>query len=235
MSAASTKSAYWQGLRAGLPFILVVAPFGLVFGVAGTDAGLNLIEVMGFTVLVIAGAAQFTALHMMTENSPTIVIIISALAVNLRMAMYSASLAPYLGQAPLWQRALVSYLNFDQNYALSIQEYDLRPERPLGQKIAYYFGAVTPIAPLWILSTFLGAHLGTVIPPGFALDFAVPIAFLALVGPALRTVPHVVAAFTSVVMALLFASMPYNLGIIFAAIIAMMVGAEVERRMETKR
>ncbi|MBO6602724.1 AzlC family ABC transporter permease [Boseongicola sp. H5] len=231
MPAASTKSAYWQGLRAGLPFLLVVMPFGMVFGVAATEAGLNLAEVMGFSVLVIAGAAQFTALQLMTENAPTLVVLISALAVNLRMVMYSAALTPYLGDAPIWQRALVAYVNFDQNYALSVQEYEARPERPMPEKIAFYFGATTPLAPVWLLATWLGAVLGMLIPAEYALDFAVPIAFLALVGPALRTLAHMAAALTSVVMALVFAAVPYNLGVLLAAALAMMVGAEIERRM----
>ncbi|MFT6271735.1 MAG: putative branched-subunit amino acid permease, partial [Dinoroseobacter sp.] len=101
MPATIPKSAFWLGFRDSAPFVVVVAPFALVFGVIATEAGLNLAEVMGFTFLVIAGAAQLTALQLMTENAPTVVVLVSALAVNLRMAMYSASLAPHLGNAPL--------------------------------------------------------------------------------------------------------------------------------------
>ncbi|MBF9050913.1 branched-chain amino acid ABC transporter permease [Roseobacter sp. HKCCD9010] len=234
MFSTSSKSAYWEGFLASLPFLLVVAPFGGVFGVVGTEAGLNLAEVMGFSILVIAGAAQFTALQLMTENAPTLVILASALAVNLRMAMYSASLVPHLNGAPLWQRALVSYLVFDQNYALSVQEYETRPERPTAVKIAFFFGTATAVAPVWILSTYLGAVIGALIPPAFALDFAVPIAFLALIGPALRTIAHVAAALSSVALSIAFAPVPYNLGLILAAAIAMMIGAEIERRMEAR-
>ena len=234
MFSTSSKSAYWEGFLASLPFLLVVAPFGGVFGVVGTEAGLNLAEVMGFSILVIAGAAQFTALQLMTENAPTLVILASALAVNLRMAMYSASLVPHLNGAPLWQRALVSYLVFDQNYALSVQEYETRPERPTAVKIAFFFGTATAVAPVWILSTYLGAVIGALIPSAFALDFAVPIAFLALIGPALRTIAHVAAALTSVALSIAFAPVPYNLGLILAAAIAMMIGAEIERRMEAR-
>ncbi|MBS8271644.1 branched-chain amino acid ABC transporter permease, partial [Halomonas litopenaei] len=42
-------SAYWAGLRDGAPFILVAAPFAMVFGVIATDAGLTLAQVMGFS------------------------------------------------------------------------------------------------------------------------------------------------------------------------------------------
>ena len=68
-----------------------------------------------FSLVVIAGAAQFTALQLLQEEAPTVIVLISALAVNLRMAMYSASLTPYIGSAPLWQRAFAAYLTVDQS------------------------------------------------------------------------------------------------------------------------
>ncbi len=231
MPATSSKSAYWRGLRTALPFLLMVFPFGLLFGVVGTEAGLNLAQVMGFSILVIGGASQFAALQLMTENAPTIVVLASALAVNLRMAMYSAALAPHLGAAPTWQRILVGYLNFDQTYAIGVQEYETKPELSIGERVGFFLGAATVFAPTWYFATLIGAVLGETVPPEMALDFAVPITFLAMIGPALRTPAHMVAAGVSVALAILFAGIPYNLGLLLAAIGAMMAGAEVERRM----
>ena len=110
MPSSSRALAYRQGLTGGLPFMFVVVPFGLLFGVVAMDAGLTLTQTMGMTMLVIAGAAQFTALQMMVDNAGLWLIIAAALAVNLRMAMYSAALVPHLGKAPLWQRALIAYM-----------------------------------------------------------------------------------------------------------------------------
>ena len=33
MPSTTAKSAFWQGLRAGAPFLLVVIPFAVLFGV----------------------------------------------------------------------------------------------------------------------------------------------------------------------------------------------------------
>jgi predicted branched-subunit amino acid permease len=224
----STRSAFAEGFRAGAPFVLIVGPFGLVFGVVATDAGLNIAQTLAFSITVFAGAAQLTAVQLMTENAPVFVIILTALAVNLRMAMYSASLAPHIGKAPVWQRALAAYLMVDQAYALSYLNYEQRPERPLPDKMAYYFGAVSPITPIWFAGTLLGALLGNQIPASVPIGFAVPIAFLALVGPMLRTLAHVTAAFVSVAGTLVFAFLPYNLGLLVAAIGAMVAGALIE-------
>lgn len=232
MSSSSIKSAYKAGISDGAPFILVIIPFAMLFGVLATEAGLSVFETLSFSVVVIAGAAQFTALQLMNENAPTIVVLASALAVNLRMAMYSASLAPHIGGAPLLQRAVAAYFTVDQTYAISITKFEDSPQMSLPEKMAYFFGTVTPVCPLWWVFTLVGALIGEAIPSSFALDFAVPITFLAIIAPALRTRAHVGAAITSAILALAFYSVPYNLGILLAGIGGMMVGARMEAKPE---
>lgn len=234
MTVSTTNSAYWKGVRDGAPFILVVAPFALLFGVVATEAGLNVWETLAFSVVVIAGAAQFTALQLMQENAPTVIVLASALAVNLRMAMYSASLTPHLGATPVWQRALAAYMMVDQSYACSILAYERNRDWTPAQKMAFYFGAVTPVIPVWYAMTVAGAMIGSAMPAGLALDFAVPITFIAMIAPALRTLAHIAAATASVILALLFVFVPFNLGLIIAGIGGMMVGAQVELWMSRR-
>ena len=231
MTISNPKAAYRQGVLDGAPFILVAVPFAMVFGLLAVEAGLPVVQVMVFSGAVIAGAAQFTALGLMTDGAPTIIVLLTALAVNLRMAMYSAALAPYLGPAPLWQRALAAFVLFDQTYAASALRFEENPGWSVPTRMAYYAGSATPVVPAWLLGTFLGAVTGSALPEWLALDFAVPICFLALIGPMLRSPAHIAAAMTSVVMALAFAWLPYSLGLIVAGLIAMLVGAEIDRRM----
>lgn len=232
MSTSTTKSVFWKGCRDGAPFILVAIPFSLLFGVVGTEAGLNIAEVMGFSVLVIAGAAQFAALHLMLQDAPTLVILATSLAVNMRMAMYSASLTPHLGSASLWKRALVAYFNVDQSYAMAMVEYEKNPDRPLAEKFSYFMGVVTPLAVAWYAFSLIGALVGEKIPTDIGLDFALPITFLALVGPMLKSLSHMLAAATSVIVALALGGLPYGAGLLIAGLAAMAVGAETERRMK---
>ncbi len=231
MTTSTSKSTYLLGLTRALPFVIVVIPFAMLFGVVATEAGLPLSQTMAFSVLVVAGASQFAALQFMSENAPVLVILASALAVNLRMAMYSASITPHLGSAPMWQRVVISYFLVDQSYAMSNAEFEARPEMNLREKLAYFAGVSTPICPLWFGFSYLGAVLGDRIPSDYGLDFAMPIAFLAMVAPALRTPAHIAAAFVSIVLALGLFWVPLNLGLLIAAVFAMMTGAEIERRM----
>lgn len=228
MSRTNPKFAYLTGFRDGSPFILVVVPFATLFGVIATEAGLNLAETMTMTVLVVAGAAQFTAISLMQENSPTFIVLLTALAVNLRMAMYSAALVPHLGKSSGWMRALMAYFMVDQAFAVAFMKYERSPEMTLAQKTAYYFGCLSPIVPLWYIFSYIGAKLGTAIPPEYSLDFAIPICFIALTAPAMRSLPHFTAALVSVAVTLALFWVPFNLGLIIAGLLAMMAGAQVE-------
>jgi hypothetical protein len=44
-----------------------------------------------------------------------------------------------------------------------------------------------PIIPLWYAGTIVGVVAGTAIPASWGLDFVVPLTFLAIIAPALRT------------------------------------------------
>ena len=228
MTITTPKSAFLRGLLDGAPFLLVVGPFAALFGLLATEAGLSVFETLTFSVAVIAGAAQLTAIQLMQENAPTAVVLASALAVNLRMALYSASLAPWIGAAPLWQRALAAYLTVDQSYVVSVSKFEQSPEMSVPQRMAYFFGAVTAVAPLWYVFTLVGALVGASVPDSWAMDFVLPITFLAMIAPMFRTAAHVVAALVAVVVSLLCASVPYSLGLMIAGVAGMMAGARVE-------
>jgi len=232
---SNSRAAYWRGFKAATPFILVVIPFAILFGVVAQEAGLNLLQLMSMSVLVIAGAAQLTALALLQEHAPTAIILATALAVNLRMGMYSAALAPHIGKASLWTRLWVSYFLVDQSFAISIQEYEDNPTMTLSEKLAFFFGSVSPIAPLWYAATLAGALLGSKIPPEFSLDFAVPICFIAITGPMLRTPAHYLAAIVSVTVALALAWIPYSMGLLVAAVLAMIAGAQAEVFLARRR
>jgi 4-azaleucine resistance transporter AzlC len=195
----------------------------MVFGVLAAESGLDIFTAVAFSMAVIAGAAQFTALSLMQDQAPVFIVIIVGLAVNLRMALYSATLATHLGAAPFWTRAFVAYAILDHSFALADQKYQNEPDMSLPRKLAFYFGATSLVAVIWVVGTGFGAWLGTRIPDWLALDFAMPIAFIALVAPALRSLPHVVAAFTAATLSLLLAPAPYGLGLIIAALIALVL------------
>lgn len=233
--ARTPAQAFRHGMIQSLPFLLVLVPFGLLFGVVASEAGLKLPQVLGFSVLVLAGASQFTAVQLMTEHSPALIVIVTAIAVNLRMAMYSASMVPWLGGASPRQKGLIAYLLIDQTFAMSIQHYEKHPRLSMPQRVGYFMGAAAGCCIPWAVATAAGHMLGRAIPSGLALDFALPITFLAMIGPMLRTPAHVVAALVSIVASLVFAFLPTGMGLFIAAPLAMLAGAGVESWTDRRR
>lgn len=231
MAASSPTRQFIRAAIDSTPFVFVAGPFGALFGVLGTEAGLQIYETMLFSLAIFAGAAQFTALQLMQEQAPTIIVIISALAVNLRMAMYSASLTPYLGGLSLGKRAFAAYMIVDQSYALSIGKFESGAQMTLAERFAYFLGGNALIFPVWMVMSFGGAWLGQSVPESASLDFALPIAFLAMIGPMLRTRAHVIAALTACTVAIPAAWLPFNLGLIVAGIAGMMAGAYAELKL----
>lgn len=218
-----------------IPFLLVLLPFGMLFGVVANETGLNLPQVLGFAILVLAGASQFTAVQLLGEHTPAIIVIASALAVNLRMAMYSASMVPWVGEASARDKGLMAYVLIDQTYALAIQHYEANPRLRLDQRLAYFFGAAITACVPWVVACALGFTLGRAIPESWALDFALPITFLAMVAPMLRTPAHIAAALTSIICSLAFSGLPSGLGVLLAAPVAMAVGVWVEIWTERRK
>lgn len=218
-----------------LPFLIVIIPFAVLFGVVALEAGMDIAQTMGFSVLVLAGASQFTAVQLLSDNAPVFVVILSGLAVNLRMAMYSASLVPWLRDAGPAQKGWVSYLLIDQSFALAIQHYERHPRLSLQQRLAYFFGTAVVLCLPWMVATWAGATLGQAIPDDIALDFALPITFLAMIAPMLRTPAHLAACFVAIIGALLFAGLPSGLGMMIAAPLGMAAGAIVETWTERRK
>lgn len=221
-------AAFWAGFWASAPFVIIVIPFSTLFGVVARDAGLDVLQTMSMSVVVVAGASQFTALALLQDQAPVFIALFAALAVNLRMAMYSAALVPHVGHAPLGVRALMAYLMVDQAFAVAVRQYEDNPEMTGPAKVAFYFGCMVMICPWWYGCTLLGALVGQALPPILSLDFAVPVCFIALTAPLLRSMPHLVAALASVIGAVVFAWLPWSLGIIVAALFAMVAGAQAE-------
>lgn len=231
----SVTRAFRLGFLQALPFLLVLVPFSVLFGVVATAAGLDIVQTVGFSIVVLAGASQFSAVQLLSDQAPVLIVLASSLAINLRMAMYSASLTPWVGRAPAWQRAVIAYVLVDQTYGMAIQQFERRPGMTVAERVAYVFGASPVLCLPWMLFTYVGATAGQMIPADWPLDFAVPITFLAMIAPMLRTLAHVAAALVAVLAALALSGLPSGTGVLIAGPLGMAAGAGVETWQARRR
>ncbi|MGH9041048.1 MAG: AzlC family ABC transporter permease [Acidimicrobiia bacterium] len=180
------------GIAAVAPNVIGIIPFGLVAGATPVASGLGVGTALGFSTVVFAGASQLAAIDVLTGGGSVIVAILAAWTINLRMVLYSASLAPYLAREPRWRRLAAAYVLVDQVYAACIARWPQEDEPR--RRIPFMAGGGVFLGAVWVSSTLAGALLGSTVPEGVPLDFAVPLVFLVLLVPVVTTRPALVAA-----------------------------------------
>jgi len=222
------QRSFWAGVRAELPLLMGVIPFGMIYGVLALDAGLAPAPAQMMSSIIFAGSAQFITAQLVREAVPGLVIVLTIAVVNLRHMLYSASVAPYLRALPMRWKVLLSYLLTDEAYAVTILNYEKEEDDPFAHW--FFLGAGLTLWISWQLSTAAGILLGATLPESWPLDFALPITFIALVVPALKDRPALAAALTAGVVALLAYDLPYKLGLMIAGILGIFVGTFLEGR-----
>jgi len=214
-----------QGVRDVSPLLLGIIPFGFIAGIAAVNAGLGLPEAVGLSTIVFAGASQLAALDLIGRDAPLAIIVVTAVVINLRMFMYSASIAPHFQRLSKRMKALVAYLLTDQAYALAIARYR---EEASTRSVAYYLGAAVTLWTVWQVTTVAGVVLGTSVPDSLGLEFAVPLVFLALLVPAMEDGPTIVAGILGGIVAVGTGGLPLNLGLLVGAITGIVAGLLTE-------
>ena len=184
------------GAKAVAPQLIGIIPFGLVAGATPADAGLGIGAAAGFSAIVFAGASQLAAIDVLTHGGTVLVAVVTAWTINLRMVLYSASLAPYLTREKFGRRMLASYLLVDQVYAFAVSRWSDPddPASPPEARIPFMIGAGLLLWTAWQVTTLIGAAVGQAVPDSLPLSFAVPLVFLVLLVPAVNTRPAIVAA-----------------------------------------
>ena len=167
----------WHGFKQLAPLSLFVAVFGLAFGLAATQEGMEDGAIILMSTLVFAGASQFAALDMWGTQVPLMPLVITTFAINARHLLMGATLYPWLHHLPPFRRYGVMVLASDANWAMAIQGFH-RGERAFG----ILFGGGLAIWSFWVAATVVGATAGGVVgdPSSYGLDFALTAVFLAI-------------------------------------------------------
>lgn len=228
------RSEFLAGVRAELPILVGVAPFGMIFGAVAVAAGLPNALAAAMSSVIFAGSAQFIAAELIAAGTPFIVLLTTTLVVNLRHLLYSASLAPHVRHLPARWRLLLAYLLTDEAYAVTIVHYN-ESLAPAAVRHWYFLGAGLALWATWQAATVAGIFLGALVPPGWSLDFALALTFIGIVVPGLRDGPHVGAALAAGLVAVLTAVWPYKLGLMAAALTGIVIGVALEASAARRR
>jgi len=230
MSAMTVGAARRRLVLDMAGIIAAVAGFGVVFGLTAQGAGFSAVEAMAFSLIVFAGASQFTAAGMVGAGFGWPAIVLVTALVNARHLLYGAALVPWLGDRPRAERAAMAHVLTDEAFALSLVHF-----RRLGfaDRRGYWIAAIGGVFVPWNLATLVGHTGGQVIPDPrtLALDVVFPAAMAGLaVGLATgRREVVALAAGVSVALAAGLAVDP-RVGVIAGGLLGPALGLAVPRR-----
>jgi len=205
------------GIRDIFPMLLGTAPFGLIFGSLVLETGLGTIGGQSFSIFVFGGASQFVAANLYGNGATIVIILIATFFINLRHALYGASLAPKLETQKSRERLLMSFFLTDEAFAV-VSRFKLVKSR-------YFWGAAGAMYCNWQICTLLGIILGSQFEFNASLNigfFMVP-AFLAIIIPQMNKLILANCGMISLFLSLFMMDFPYQSGFMIAALLGITI------------
>jgi len=227
-TSLSRRALLLEGVRDTVPMLVGAAPFGVIFGTLAVAAGLSATASLGMSLLVFAGSSQFIGVSLIGAGTALPVLWLTTFVVNLRHALYSATLLPFARDWPLrWRWPLAFWLT-DETFA--VVEHRFRTKGSEGGQW-YWLASSLAMYGNWVLWSAVGVSLGQSLPglANLGLDFAMGATFAAIVAPQLKRRPALGAAVAASVVAMLGRGLSYKLDLMLAAGVGVATGLLLEQ------
>lgn len=215
-----------KSISPALPVVFGYLPIGFAYGVLANNAGLSIFQTVLMSIIVYAGSAQLIAVGLFAQAVEPLSIIITTFIVNLRHMLMSAALSPYLRHWKNWQVFLFGFEITDESFgvhSLRFEQGETQPDDSIRINMICQAS--------WVLGSFLGAGASTLITDIeiFALDYALPAMFIALLILQIRKNIHIWVAVISAVLSIgLWLSGATQWHVIIATLIGATIGAGAE-------
>jgi 4-azaleucine resistance transporter AzlC len=219
--------AWSRGSIQAFPIVLGYIPVGFAYGVLAQKAGISALNTLLMSIVVFAGSSQLIAIGLISSGLAPLSIILTTFVVNLRHMLMSAALSPFLQKWEKIELSLFAFQLTDETFALHSTRV-LQAEPQKGETLAVNVTAQAA----WILGSWFGIVAGrmiTEIEP-FALDYALPAMFIALLVMQIKNHTQVVVAVLAGTLSIVFYRMGFNQWhVIIATIIGATLGVLVEK------
>ena len=210
------------GARAMLPWLLGVAPFGLVVGVSAAQADIPTLAGVLTGPVIFAGSAQVATIELLDAGAAPLVVVGTALIINLRLVLYSAGMAAHWRGTPWWWRAGAAYPLVDPSFAVGAEGYRRFPDRDRAH--AYYFGGAAVLWVCWLAAIVVGAVAGAQLPAWLHLEFVIPLYLIGEIVPKLASPAVRRTVVTATVVAVVALAAPLHLGVAIAIVAGLIAG-----------
>jgi 4-azaleucine resistance transporter AzlC len=228
---SSPRSEFIAGAKAMIPLVIGGMPFDIIFGALAISNGVSVPGTIALSLFVFAGSAQFIAVGLIAAGASIPIIILTTFIVNLRHALYSATLAPYVKHLPQRWLLPLGYTLTDESFVVTSTHYNEPGDATY--KHWYFLGANLAMYVPWQISTWIGIFAGSRIPDParFGLDFAMIVTFTGMLVPLLKTRPVLAAVVVAGVVSVITFPLPNKIGLIIAALAGVAAGMIAEARL----
>ena len=213
-----------EGARDITPMVVGVVPFGLAIGAGIGASGLSLAQGLATGPSILAGAAQLSTVRMLDAGAAPLVVVLSALMINARILLYSASLAPWFSDEPLRRRLVLAVPVIDQLHFTCIPRFERGDLDGPGRRW-YYTGAAGWLVLAWTTSQATAILGGAQLPTWLGLRVAAPLALAGLLGASMHGRPATVAASVAAVVTLASIGLPFHSAVLVATLVGVAAGS----------
>ena len=216
------------GMRAMLPLLAALAPYGIVIGAAVSSSDVDAAAGFSSSWLLYGGTAQLTAIRLFDAGAAAVVVVATILMVNTRLLFYGAELAPHWAGASRAWKILASYLIVDPSYLVAIEHNTSQPDRRTQRH--FYSGAAGLLWLGWLAANATGLLVGQRVAGLFPIEVLMPLMLTAMLAPKLADRPAVVAAATAGAVAVPATLLPMESGLLVAGVAGIAAGVAGQRQ-----
>lgn len=190
------RRLFRQGFLAMAPLWAGAIPLGIAYGAAARGAGLTAVQIQLMSVVVFSAAAQVSVIALLHGGAATALVVATAMAVSAQFPLYGLTIERHLHLS--WPRRLrAAFVLTDAAFGIAAA--------PGRISEAVLLGAGVSMFAAWNAGTALGLLTEGALPnpAALGLDFLVPLTFLAVLVPAVRSRAGVLAVVVAGATALL--------------------------------
>lgn len=239
--------SFVAGVRDVAPAQLANVSIGILFGASAVQVGLTPAASTAFSLLAVAARAQLVAVELLQNDATVPVVVATILLINVRYITFSAALVPKVDHLSWRWRALIAYPLIDITYAVAdtrFSEADGDSERDTDADADtgavddslhrgwYFLGVGASWVLVFTAATLAGTLLGRAVGDQYHLEFMVPLLFIALLVSQIQTRQGLLAAVAAGGLAIVGTGLPFNLGLLVAALVGAAVGTYLDAKKQ---
>lgn len=202
-----------------LPLSVAVIPWGILAGSAAINAGLSVMQAVGMSALVFAGAAQLVSLSMLMTGASLLSILITVFFLTSQHFIYALSLREEVKPWSLKRRLSIGFLLTDELYATAMLKNKPSYAYMLGAGLSFYLS--------WVGFSVIGIGLANTVPDlsNLHLEFSIVVVFLVMAIMLIQSRAAIYGGVSSAVTVLIFSWLGIESAILLAGFSGMAIAA----------